>query len=123
VICSDLWMELFDTRHKIALSHMEVNEEGWDFMFTLVDMLGVDGMSLDKSEVDEDRKRCYWVKRRAWRTKGLEKYLRQIDRDRNVTNAYRNAHSGTFPQVRKCPAYNDSTGEAIRGLPKNLYES
>jgi hypothetical protein len=52
-----------------------VEDEGWDFMLSLVDTLGIDGMSSDESEVDEDGQQSYRVKRRIWRSKALEKYL------------------------------------------------
>jgi len=91
-------------------------------MFSLVDTLGVDGMSSDESEVDEGGQRAYRVKRRIWRSKALEKYLRRIDKDYNRTNAYGNGRAGKPPRVRKRPAYNDSAAEAIRGLPANFYD-
>jgi len=101
---------------------MEVEEAGWEFMFGLVDRLGIDGMSSDESEPDDDRGRSYRAKRRTWRSKALEKYLRRIDKDYNSTNAYGNARAGTNPRVRNRPACTDSAGEAVRGLPRNFYD-
>jgi hypothetical protein len=89
----------------------------------VVDSLGVDGMSSDESEVDENRQRVFRVKRRPWRSKALDKFLRRIDDDHNTTNAYGNNRAGCQPRIRKRPAYNESTGKAIRNLPVNFYDA
>jgi len=47
-------------------------------------MLGTDGMSSDESGAGG---RKYLVKRLAWRSTELIRYLQKIDRDQNRTNA------------------------------------
>jgi hypothetical protein len=113
-------------RREIALSNREQNgvvDQGWDFLFTVVDSLGIDGMSSDESEVDQDNKKSFRVKKRAWRSKKIEKILRRVDKDRNTTSAYGNDRQGNSPRTCNRPAYSDSAGEAVRGLPCNFYDT
>jgi hypothetical protein len=87
----------------------------------VVDELGIEGTSSDESEVDENNKKCFRIKRHPWRSKLLDKFLRRVDRDRNTTSAYGNA-LGNRPRTRKRPAYSDSIGDAVPGLPMNFYD-
>jgi hypothetical protein len=99
-----------------------VLDERWDFLFTVVNSLGIEGMSSDESEVDQDGQKAYRVKKRAWRPKKIEMLLRRVDKDRNTRNAYGNDRQGNIHRTRKRPAFKDSTRKAIPGLPLNFYD-
>lgn len=108
-------------------NHDGSTDQAWQWLFTLVDILGRDGMSSDESEPDEEgeaqeAKVCR-VKIRAWRAKWVDHYLTLIDQDRNVTNQYGNHQAGNRPHVRKRPGTKMSVNRFVPpGLPINLYD-
>lgn len=103
-------------------------DENWAFMYDVVETLGLDGMSSDESEPEENGTRRPYkkvrVKTRVWRSKTLESYLKLIDRERNFKNALGNDPAGTKPTIRVRPAHNFSSTRFIPPhLPRNFYDN
>lgn len=85
-------------------------------------MLHPEGMSSDESD-NEGGQPSYWVKTRQWRSKELNRYLQQIDRDTNRTTIYGSILPGNPPRKRKRRANATlSRHRAIPNLPINFYD-
>ena len=103
-------------------------DESWSFLHRLMTTLGRDGMSSDETEVEDQHgyrrpyKKCR-VKRRAWRSKQLEPYMKMVDRECNRKNVYGNDRPGNRPHVRVRPARKVSQRRNIPPyLPRNFYD-
>lgn len=99
----------------------------WRFMLSLMEHLGRDGTSEDETEPEEGSmgnvsKVCR-VLELIWRSKDLIKYLKLIDRDRNVRNIYGNYHAGNRPRTRlRHPRHSSAIKHVPVGLPINFYD-
>jgi len=89
----------------------------WDTLFYIVDTLTIAGMSSDESDTNESNRPIYRVKRRAWRSKALTRYLILVDHDQNKTNAYGNIRSGNPPRTR---VRHSNNALSVRDPPTNL---
>src|SRR5271170_1914500 len=114
-------LKLFMTRKEITVANRVAPDgtihETWDALFSIVDTLTLTGMSSDESDTDERNRPTYHVKRRAWRSKSLTRYLILVDRDQNKTNAYGNIRSGNPPRTR---LRHSSNAVSVRDPPTNL---
>jgi len=96
-------------------------DSAWPFLYKLVQILGLNGMSSDES-CTEGRK-CV-VKIRGWRSAELTPYLDIIDQDRNSLNAFGNHLQGNLPRERiRNEGARPSVRRAIAGLPLNFYDA
>ncbi|KAL0062499.1 transcription elongation factor spt5 [Marasmius tenuissimus] len=109
-----------------AQSHPDLRQRGqWALAMTIIERLGVPGMSSDESEDLEDvPERRYTVRARSWRSKRIQELLVRIDRELRKTkrSLYGNAPPGNAPRLRqrvRTPA--DSRRAAVALLPTNCY--
>lgn len=93
--------------------------EQHDFDTKTLTLLGVDGMSSDDSDRDEDGTVCSYIIRRVpWRSDELSDWLRQID---NVPTTTTLGRKGKHRLPRLNTGTNTSTRKAPNGLPKSFY--
>jgi len=89
----------------------------------LIEELGPEGMSSDDSEIDDDGRKEFKVRRMPWRSKEIETRLIQVDKDRNMTNAYGNSRAGNQPRHRiRRNAKKLSLRKPSAGYPLNFYD-
>lgn len=119
--------EVFETRSRITVQNIasQVGETKviWEHLDSILEVLGAGGMSSDESEVEDDGRKVYYVRRMGWRRRALSGRMILIDRDRNVKTAYNNTRPGNPPRLRK--RRNNPTEtlrNALPGLPVNFYE-
>lgn len=94
----------------------------WDEFEMLIEKLGPEGMSSDDSEIDDDGRKEFKVRRMPWRSKEIETRLIQVDKDRNMTNAYGNSRAGNQPRHRtRRNAIRVSRRKPSAGYPLNFY--
>ena len=95
---------------------------GWEAMLTMVDSLGMRGMSSDESDFDEEKRSIYVVKKRAWRSELVTSRLQFIDRSHNTTNAFGGTRPGNPPRRRmRIHGAAASTRHPVVKCPKNYY--
>ena len=88
----------------------------------VLEALGTGGMSLDESDVDDLGHSVYRAKIMTWRDKEVLGKLRDIDSNRNTTNAYGNMRVDNPPRVQKRCDGRETSRKAIPGLPVNFYD-
>lgn len=95
-----LWLE----RRQICLENMNGRDgqidPGWRATLYMVDKLTMAGMSSDESEIDQDGRAYYVVKRRAWRSTAVRARLEFIDSQMNKTSADGGIRPGNPPRKR-----------------------
>lgn len=100
----------------------------WMWLDWIVSSLGADGVSTDESADEEGTmgnpgKVCH-IREKPWRSPELIKYLKFVDRDRRITNAYGNVHAGNQPRRRIRGGGRRSEIRHIPpGLPINFYNA
>jgi hypothetical protein len=75
-------------------------DPGWRATLYMVEKLTMAGMSSDESEVDNDGRAYYVVKRRAWRSAAVRRHLEFIDSQMNRTSANGGTRPGNPPRKR-----------------------
>ena len=89
----------------------------------LIEELGPEGMSSDDSEIEDDGRKVFPVRRMLWRSKEIERRLNQVDKDYNTTNAYGNLRAGNPPRHRtRRNALKVSRRKPAAGYPLNFYD-
>lgn len=102
---------------------MDEEHAAWDQFGMLIEELGPEGMSSDDSEIDDDARKVFPVRRMPWRSKEVEKRLIQVDKDYNTTNAYGNLRAGNPPRHRtRRYAMKVSRRKPAAGYPLNFYD-
>lgn len=107
--------------------------EGWGYLYDVVTTLSRDGMSSDETVTEDEgagiggRKRLPYkkcrVKRRVWRNKKIDSYMKIIDRHMIVKNVFGNDRAGTRARLRVRPAHKASDRAHIPPkLPRNFYD-
>jgi hypothetical protein len=95
----------------------------WDQFGMMIEELGHEGMSSDDSEIDDDGRKVFPVRRMPWRSKEIERRLIQVDKDYNTTNAYGNSRAGNPPRHRtRRNAMKVSRRKPTAGYPLNFYD-
>jgi hypothetical protein len=74
--------------------------ERWYRRLRMVKQLGANGMSSDESDT-QARYAVYNVKKRTWRSDQVNDKVREIDNNRNITNAHGGRRAGNTPRERK----------------------
>jgi hypothetical protein len=123
--------QLFDVRLAITLDHFPDDFEDpvtdetaiWMNSHMVMEALGAGGISSDESDTDDSGRTVYQTKNMEWRAKDILRKLKDIDSDRNTTNAYGNTRAGNPPRVRKRRNRLETSRNAIPGLPLNFYDS
>jgi hypothetical protein len=88
----------------------------------MVDKLGQEGMSSDESDLDTNRRPCYTVKRRVWRSADVQACLEGIDKFANRSAADGRIRPGNRPRQRiRKRAANASRRDPSIGCPVNYY--
>lgn len=107
-------------------------DPNWVFMFDVVTTLTRAGMSSDESATEDEGigmrrarlpyKKCR-VKRRVWRNRELDPYMKILDRQRFHKNIFGNDPAGNRPRVRVRSSYpKESDRRAVPPyLPRNFY--
>lgn len=117
-----LWLD----RRQICVENLETpsgrTDRGWEVTLSMIDKLTMAGMSSDESQVDEDNRPYYTVKRRAWRSREISDRLIFIDSQMNKTNGYGGVRPGNPPRkrvrIRGAPV---SNRDPPVGCPENFY--
>lgn len=93
----------------------------WEWLFEVIERLGVDGMSSDESDIDESTARpVFRVKVMTWR-RDIEAYLKIVDEQRNDPEIFK--PQGSLGEVRHRSAYNNrSSRRPVSGLPRAFYD-
>lgn len=92
----------------------------WEFLSKVVKTLGTDGMSSDDTCID-DHEKVYHVKTLPWRRE-LDSYMDIIDNQRRIPDE-KFAEAGSTPVKRlRGKKLLTSSREAVKGLPKALYD-
>lgn len=105
----------------------------WGFMVDVLSTMKRDGMSSDETATEDEgtgiggRKRLPYkkcrVKRRVWRNKEIDPYMKIIDRHMVVKNVFGNDRAGTKARLRVRPAHTASDRAHIPpNLPRNFYD-
>ena len=123
-------LKLYNSRLDIALGHlpedrsMVTEEEAlWINYHTLLDVLGPEGMSSDKSDVNDAGHRMHWDKRVDWWDKNVTKRMVDVDKDRNIMNGYGNIRAGNLARFCKQQTDGwDTSRNALLSSPINLYD-
>ncbi len=84
----------------------------------MLERFGVDGMSSDESDTEAGVKQ-YGILKKSWRPDEVTLWLRGID----AVVALSTKARGNRPRVRMVSTKYDDSRSAVRGLPKNAYES
>jgi hypothetical protein len=117
-----LWLE----RRQICLENLKQRDgqidPGWRENLYMVDKLTMAGMSSDDSEIDNEGRAYYVVKRRAWRSTAVGARLRFIDSQMNRTNASGGIRRGNAPRKRvRNHGAPVSNRDPPTDCPKNYY--
>jgi len=92
----------------------------WQWLLGLVETLGIDGMSSEESEGDDDTEITFHVKTLPWR-RNITEELQIIDNMRLLEKGIF-APQGSKPVKRLQGTSVVSTREAAMGLPRTLYD-
>lgn len=122
--------QLFKTRQGICADHMPSkdctnptpNEEAYSHIFSVIERLGLEGMSSDESDVDDLGRATFTTKRMPWRARKVTEMLMRVDKDYNRTNMFGNQKSGNPARHRKRQRGRDSARKAPAEKPGNFYD-
>jgi hypothetical protein len=88
----------------------------------MVDKLGQAGMSSDESDLDNNGRPCYTVKRRVWRSPEVQACLEGIDKFANRSAADGRIRPGNQPRQRmRTRSAKASQRDPSIGCPRNYY--
>jgi hypothetical protein len=98
------------------------NEVAYHHIYTVIESLGADGMSSDESDIDQQGRATFTVKRMPWRAKELTEMLVRVDKDYNRTNMFGNQKSGNPARHRERRKGRESARSAPARKPGNFYD-
>ncbi|KAJ6450339.1 hypothetical protein C8R47DRAFT_998918 [Mycena vitilis] len=90
----------------------------------MLEQLGVDGMSSDESDRDEDYHSQYQIQDPLWRARELAAWLRVFDSLHHILRKSGDcfASRGAFPRHRKVGGRRSTNPKFVPGLPINVYD-
>jgi hypothetical protein len=107
---------------KAASQNAETEVKIWQWLLSLLQWYGAEGMSSDETSV-EDQEIVYRVKVLLWR-RNIDKYLDLVDFERKQPTQVLFSRSGARPVKRTRAEENAiSDRKAIPGLPIELYDA
>ena len=105
---ADTIRKIYNTRLDIALGHIPedrrivTKEEAiWIKNYTILDMLGPEGRSLDESDVDDVDQRIYCIRTMHWWNRHLLRTMMEMDQDKITENGYGNSRAGNPARLHK----------------------
>jgi hypothetical protein len=127
LLVSNSISQLYNDRMLICLENLTDPDghrnETWYRRLRMIKHLGANGMSSDESDTGQAGQVVYNVKKKAWRSDQVNKELREIDKDRNMTNAHGGRRAGNTPRERKrLHRPNVSQRDPTLRCPENYYE-
>ena len=122
LIDKQLWLD----RRQICVENLKGRDgridPGWRATLGMVEMLTMARMSSDESEIDNEERPYYIVKRRTWRSTAVGARLQFIDSQMNRTGASGGIRPGNAPRKRvRIQAAPVSDRDPPTGCPKNFY--
>jgi len=97
-------------------------DPAWKSLLWMVDKLGQAGMSSDESDLDNNGRSCYTVKRRVWRSAEVQACLEGIDRFANKSAADGRIRPGNQPRQRiRMRGAKASQRDPPIACPRNFY--
>ncbi|KAJ7601356.1 hypothetical protein DFH06DRAFT_1026347, partial [Mycena polygramma] len=112
--------ELFYRRRYIAYTFEPLQRH-----IAMIEYFGIDGMSSDESEADEnDGHIRYRIHSPQWRADEVKPWLRTFDSIHNVRRRRGEAHNprGAFPRIRLPTNRKSDSPKFVKGLPVNAYD-
>jgi hypothetical protein len=122
LIDKQLWLD----RRQICVENLKGRDgridRGWRATLYMVETLTMAGMSSDESEVDNEARPYYVVKRRAWRSTAVGARLQFIDSQMNRTSGSGGIRPGNAPRKRvRIQGAPVSSRDPPTSCPKNFY--
>lgn len=117
----------FDRRKKIVGAQVgfwsgNPNQEPWAWLEKLLDRLGLDGMSSEGSDIEQDSiQSTFMVKRLPWRRR-MERHMDLIDETRSQS-AIVFGRQGSKPSPRVRGENQPDSDRVCIGLPRELYDT
>jgi hypothetical protein len=117
-----LWLD----RRQICVENLKEKDgridPGWKATLYMVETLTMAGVSSDESEIDNEGRPYYVVKRRAWRSTAAGARLQFIDSQMNRTGASGGIRPGNAPRKRvRIQGAPVSNRDPPTGCPENFY--
>jgi len=121
-------LQLWRDRRQVCVDMSEnpdgTKDKAWLILLRMIDNLTMNGMSSDESDLDEDRRPIYRVKKRSWRAKVITDWMIIIDDFMNTTDGSGRIHAGNAPRKRVRPNNAQaSSRDPTVGCPKNYYRN
>jgi hypothetical protein len=122
LIDKQLWLD----RRQICVENLKGRDgrtdPGWRATLYMVETLTMAGMSSDESEIDDEGRPYYIVKRRVWRSTAVHTRLQFIDSQMNKTNASGGIRPGNAPRKRvRIQGAPVSDRDPPTSCPENFY--
>lgn len=118
-------MQKYGVRIKIVTGIIQISEGEelavWQWLERLLELLGVDGMSSDDSDI-ENEEQIFRVKIMPWRA-DIVNYLDQIDRHRRMDLSIFTKRGSQGVRRMLGADHHISTRKAKKGLPLPLYDA
>ncbi|KAJ7877686.1 hypothetical protein B0H13DRAFT_1570562, partial [Mycena leptocephala] len=111
--------ELFHQRRYLAYTFKPLHKH-----IDILERLGVDGMSSDESETDDNHHTQYQILAPLWRDRHLAAWLRVFDSLHHILRRGSDAYAsrGAFPRHRKVGQQRSTNTTFVSGLPINVYD-
>jgi len=121
-------LQLWRDRRQVCVDMSEnpngTKNKAWLILLRMIDDLTMNGMSSDESDLDDDKRPIYRVRKRSWRAKVITEWMIVIDDFMNTTDSSGHIRAGNPP--RKRVRSNDapvSRRDPTVGCPKNYYRN